>query len=199
MTGRGRVLQAALASLVLGAAACTAGAFPRSATPPSQRPQYADRTAAEERRANAVRRYFDEVWSQGRLEVLDELLAPNYVNHTPSTPNPPPGPDGLKPIVSAFREAFPDLRFTVEEMLVEGDQVAARVRMEGTHEGPLFGIPATHARVNVVQINLERFQGDQIVEHWRVTDELKLMRQLGVVPRPPEIALSSARTRGSGR
>ena len=100
----------------------------------------------------------------------------------PSTPNPLPGPGGLKPIVAAFRVAFPDLRFTVEDVIVNGDRVAVRVRMEGTHEGPLFGIAPTHRRVNVAQINIERFRGDRIVEHWRVTDELGLMKQLGVVP-----------------
>ena len=145
------------------------------------RPHASLRSPAEQRRAVVVSRYFDEVWSQGRLDVLDELLAPNYVNHTPSTPNPPPGPGGLKPIVAAFRVAFPDLHFTLLDVLVEGDKVAVRVRMEGTHDGPLFGIPATHRRVRVDQLNIEQFEGGRIVHHWRVTDELGLMRQLGVV------------------
>lgn len=129
-----------------------------------------------------VSRYFDEVWSRGRLDVLDELLAPSYVNHTPSTPNPPPGPSGLKPIVAAFRTAFPDLRFTILDVVTEGERVAVRVRMEGTQDGPLFGIPPSHRRVSVDQINIELFREGRIVEHWRVTDELGLMRQLGVVP-----------------
>jgi predicted ester cyclase len=109
-------------------------------------------------------------------------LAADYVNHTPSTPNPAPGPAGLKPIVAAFRSAFPDLHFEIEDLLVQGDRVAVRVRMEGTHRGPLFGLPATQRRVRVQQINIKRFREGKIVEHWRVTDELGLMRQLGVVP-----------------
>ena len=145
-----------------------------SATPP--------RSTAEDEHARVVARYFDEVWSQGRLEVLDEILAPDYVNHTPSTPNPPPGPGGLKPIVAAFRVAFPTLRFTILEVVAEGERVAVRVRMEGTQDGPLFDIPATHRHVSVDQINIERFRDGRIVEHWRVTDELGVMRQLGVVP-----------------
>jgi predicted ester cyclase/uncharacterized membrane protein YphA (DoxX/SURF4 family) len=129
-----------------------------------------------------ARRYFDEVWNRGRVEVLDELLAPEYVNHTPSVGNPPPGPSGLKPIVLAMRRAFPDLRFTIEDVVVGPDAVAIRTTMTGTHEGDLFGIAPTHRRINVTQIQIERVRGGRIVEHWRVTDELTLMRQLGVVP-----------------
>jgi steroid delta-isomerase-like uncharacterized protein len=140
--------------------------------PPSRR---------EDAQVEVVRRYFEEVWNQGRLDVLDELLAPSYVNHTPSTPNPPRGPAGLKPIVAALRAAFPDLHFTVLDTLVDGQRVAVRVRMEGTQDGDLFGLPATHRRVSVNQINIELFRDGHIAEHWRVTDELTLMRQLGVV------------------
>src|SRR6185312_12407710 len=106
-------------------------------------------------------RYFDEVWNGGHLEALDELLTPDYVNHTPSTPDPPPGPGGLAPIVVAFRSAFPDLRFSIEDTVAEGDRVAVRVRMEGTNDGPFFGAPPTHRRVDVRQLNLERFDGDR--------------------------------------
>ncbi|WP_437815359.1 ester cyclase [Sorangium sp. So ce1078] len=156
--------------------ALVVGCAPQEARSPSS-----SGTPDEKLHEIVVRRYFDEVWSQGRLEVLDELLAPGYVNHTPSTPDPPPGPGGLKPIVAAFRVAFPDLHFTIEDLFVKGDRVAVRVRMEGTQDGPLFGIAATHRRVSVEQINIELFRGGKIVEHWRVTDELGLMRQLGVV------------------
>jgi steroid delta-isomerase-like uncharacterized protein len=143
------------------------------------------RSQVEEQEASVVSRYFNDVWSQGNLDILDELLTADYVNHTPSTPNPPPGPGGLKPIIAAFRTAFPDLHFTVLDVVVEGERVAVRVRMEGTHDGPLFGLPATHRRVSVDQINVEVFRDGRIAEHWRVTNELGLMRQLGAVPEAP--------------
>jgi steroid delta-isomerase-like uncharacterized protein len=127
------------------------------------------------------RRYFEEVWNQGKLDVLNELLAPNYVNHTPSTPDPPPGPAGLKPIVQAIRQAFPDLHYEIEDLIATDEKVVMRVRMTGTHRGELFGLPATGRRVSVGQINIERIEQGRIVEHWRVTDELTLMRQLGTV------------------
>ena len=128
-----------------------------------------------------IERYFGDVWSRGDVDVLDDLLDPAYVNHTPSTPDPPPGPAGLKPIVRAFRSAFPDLRFTIDDVVVTPDHVVARVTMTGTHLGSLFGLPPTGRRVEVSQINIERVRDGRIVEHWRVTDELALMRQLGAV------------------
>jgi steroid delta-isomerase-like uncharacterized protein len=157
---------------ILTAAAAVLSAVPAPPQDPS--------TAAADG-TTLARRYFEEVWNRGRVDVLDELLAPEYVNHTPSFGNPPPGPDGLKPIVLAMRRAFPDLHFTIEDVVVTPQAVAIRTTMTGTHEGDLFGIPPTHRRVKVTQIQIERVRGGRIVEHWRVTDELTLMRQLGVV------------------
>jgi predicted ester cyclase len=134
-----------------------------------------------ERNRRIGQRYFDEVWNQGRLDVLDELLSPDYVNHTPSTGNPPPGPDGLKPIVAAIRRGFPDLRFEVKDMVVTPDAIAIRVVMRGTHLGELFGTAPTGKPVEVNQINIERIRNGRIVEHWRITDELEMQRQLGLV------------------
>jgi steroid delta-isomerase-like uncharacterized protein len=134
-----------------------------------------------ERNRRIGERYFKEVWNQGKLEVLDELLSPDYVNHTPSIGNPPPGPDGLKPIVAAIRRGFPDLSFELKDMVVTADAIAIRVVMRGTHLGELFGIPPTGRKVEVNQINIERIENGRIVEHWRVTDELALQRQLGLI------------------
>jgi steroid delta-isomerase-like uncharacterized protein len=131
--------------------------------------------------ARLGRRYFEEVWNRGNLDALDRLLAPTYVNHTPSVPDPPPGPDGLKPIVRALRRAFPDLHYEIRDVVATEDAVVLRVVMTGTHRGDLFGLPPTGRRVAVNQINIERIRDGRIVEHWRVTDELELMRQLGVV------------------
>jgi predicted ester cyclase len=129
-----------------------------------------------------ARRYFEEVWNQGKVDVLDELLSPDYVNHTPSFGTPPPGPSGLKPIVLAIRRAFPDLHFTIDDVIVAPDAIVIRTTMTGTHEGDLFGIAPTHRSVKVMQIQIERMRKGRIVEHWRVTDELTMMRQLGVAP-----------------
>jgi predicted SnoaL-like aldol condensation-catalyzing enzyme len=129
-----------------------------------------------------ISRYFDEVWNQGRLEVLDEIMAPDYLNHSPSTPNPRPGPQDLKPIVRAMRDGIPDLHYQILDMVVAPDKVAVHVRVTGTHRGTLFGIAPTGRRIDVRQMQFEWIRRGRIWQHWRVTDELTLMRQLGVVP-----------------
>jgi steroid delta-isomerase-like uncharacterized protein len=146
------------------------------------RPERGSSSTAAEHNERLGRRYFEEVWNQGRLDVLDELLAPAYIKHTPSTPAPPPGPAGLKPIVQAIRDAFPDLHYRIEDAVATDDAVIMRVVMTGTHRGALFGLAPTGHRIEVNQINFERIRNGRIAEHWRVTDELALMRQLGVVP-----------------
>jgi len=129
-----------------------------------------------------IRRYFEEVWNNGDLDVLDAIIAPTYVNHSPSTPNPIPGPAGLKPIVAGMRAAFPDLHYMIEEQLYDGDKAAIRCSLCGTHTGNFFGIPATGKPFRASQFQIERFQNGQIIEHWRQTDDLGLLRQLGLIP-----------------
>ncbi|MET3877869.1 ester cyclase [Chitinophaga sp. OAE865] len=137
--------------------------------------------AAPEKNKQLVERYFNEVWNNGQVDVLDELLRPDYINHTPSVPNPPKGPDGLKPIVKAIRKAFPDLHYTIKDVIATNNRIVARVVMTGTQTDSLFGIPPSGKRVNVNQINIEEIVDGKIAEHWRVTDELTMMKQLGVV------------------
>jgi steroid delta-isomerase-like uncharacterized protein len=86
-----------------------------------------------------------------------------------------------------FRSAIPDLRVVVEDMIAEGDKVAVRYTLEGTHEGELFGVPPTGQRLSIKSISVERVSDGKIIEHWRVTDSLDMMQQLGVIP-PPEHA-----------
>jgi steroid delta-isomerase-like uncharacterized protein len=138
--------------------------------------------SAEENKA-IVRRFWD-VWEQGNIDLVDEVLASNYVNHTPATPEQPTGPEGVKAVVSMFRSAMPDLRVVVEDMIAEGDKVAVRYTLEGTHEGELFGVPPTGQRLSIKSIAVERVSDGKIREHWRVTDSLGMMQQLGVVPEP---------------
>jgi steroid delta-isomerase-like uncharacterized protein len=128
-----------------------------------------------------IHRYFEEVWNQGKLEVLDELLARDYVNHSSSIPDPAPGPAGVKPIVAAMRHAFPDLQYRINQLVAGDDAVAVRVTLSGTHRGDFFGNAPTGKRFEVTQTNIERFRDGKIVEHWRNTDELALLRQLGLV------------------
>jgi steroid delta-isomerase-like uncharacterized protein len=141
----------------------------------------AQSTSSTEQHQRIIQRYYEEVWNRGRLDVLDELLDPQYINHTPSVPNPPPGPDGLKPIVAAIRKAFPDLHYEIKEIIVNDSMAVARVIMTGTQQDSLFDLPPTGKKITVNQINMEKIRNGRVVEHWRVTDELTMMKQLGFV------------------
>ena len=137
---------------------------------------------SEENKA-AVRRYFEEAWSAGNVDVLDELLSPDYVDHDPQDPHAEtPGPEGTKQALAMYREAFPDLSISIEEQFADGDVVITRWTASGTHEGDLPGLAATHRRSTVSGISIDRFEGGRIVEGWTNWDTRGLLQQLGAVP-----------------
>jgi steroid delta-isomerase-like uncharacterized protein len=141
--------------------------------------------SAEENKA-IVRRFWG-VWEEGNIDLVDELLAPDYINHTPATPDQPTGPEGVKGVVTMFRSAMPDLRVVIEDMIAEGDKVAVRYTLEGTHDGELFGVPPTGHRLSIKSIAVERVSDGKIRDHWRITDSLDMMQQLGVIPAPEHV------------
>jgi steroid delta-isomerase-like uncharacterized protein len=111
-------------------------------------------------------------------------VAPDYVNHSPGIPGQPEGPEGIKAVVSMFRSGMPDLRVNIDDMIAEGDRVAVRYKIEGTREGELFGVPPTGRRLSIESCTVERVSDGKIREHWRVTDTLDMMQQLGAIPTP---------------
>jgi steroid delta-isomerase-like uncharacterized protein len=132
---------------------------------------------AEERLKDAYRQIIDAI-SRGDAEGLDELMAPEIVDHNP-IPNQAPGRDGFKQWMAAARTAFPDMRGTVEDVIVEGDRVAARTTWHGTHRGEFVGVGATGRRVSFSAFHLVRFSQDRAVEWWGTADLLKVLQQLG--------------------
>jgi len=128
-----------------------------------------------------VRRTFDEPW-KGKLEVVDELIAGNYVGHDPASPEPLRGPEGVKAFISTYRTAFPDARITVEEQLAEGELVATRWTGRGTHEQELMGIEPTGNQVTVSGLTISRLTDGKIVEEWQNWDTFGMFQQLGAVP-----------------
>jgi len=131
------------------------------------------------RNRRLVTRYFEEVWNQGRIDVLDELIAADYINHSSSLPDPRPGPVDLKPIVEEMRRAITDLHYEILDMAVMADKVAAHVRVTGTHTGTLFGMAPHGGKIDVKQMQFEWIRDGKIVRHWRITDDLSLLRQIG--------------------
>lgn len=126
------------------------------------------------------RRYFDDVLNAGRLEVIDEICAENYAGHVPGFPT--NDREGDKQLVGMMRAGFPDLRFTMDDQIAEGDLVLHRLTARGTHRGEFMGIPATGRSVEVTGMNINRIENGRIAESWGVIDVLGLMQQLGVVP-----------------
>lgn len=136
-----------------------------------------------EKNKNIVRRFVQEVWNEGKLDVADEVLAADYIEH-PSTPDDskkeePTGPDGMKRFVAMFRNAFPDITFAIEHMVAEGDKVAIHLVGQGTHQGELHGLPPTGKHVRIGGAAIHRIQNDKIVETYQVVDRLSLREQLG--------------------
>jgi predicted ester cyclase len=134
----------------------------------------------------AIVREAVEAFNQGDPKAVDRLFAADYVDHDPSRAGLPPGPEGVKQAWSMFRAAFPDLRATIDDSIAEGDKVAVRGKIQGTHEGELMGIPPTGSKVTVELIDINRIENGKLVERWGEADMLGMMRQLGVVPAPEQ-------------
>lgn len=132
-----------------------------------------------------MRRIYEEVINRGNMVAADELIAADLVDHAPF-PGQKPDLDGFKEAVSSFRDAFPDLHATMDDVIAEGAMVAARFTMSGTHQGEFMGIPATGNRITITGIDLARFEGGKGVEHWANQDDLGMMQQIGAIPAPEQ-------------
>ena len=137
--------------------------------------------SAEQNKIN-VRRGFEEGMNRRELAVFDELLAPNYANH--SLPAPMPGPEGMRAVVGMFVAGFPDFQVVIEDIIAEGDLVCTRGYFTGTHTGEFQGIPPTGKSINAGYIDMWRLESGRAVENWVQLDMLGLMQQLGVIPVP---------------
>jgi len=121
------------------------------------------------------------------INTADENLAQQLINplakfHVPAQPEPLQGPIGYLMIIAMMRSGFPDIQWTLEEMIAEGDKVAVRFTMKGTQQGEFFGFPATGKPIAVQAINFYRLIDDQIIEEYGQPDMLGLLRQIGAIP-----------------
>jgi steroid delta-isomerase-like uncharacterized protein len=126
-------------------------------------------------------RIVEEIWRQGKLDVADEIFAPDYVGHVAGSPD-LHGPEGYKQFVSMSLTDFPDVHITIEDIIAEGDKVAGRWTLTGTHQGEFVGIPPTGVQVTVTGITIHRLFDDKVVEDWIISHTLGMLQQLGVVP-----------------
>ena len=136
--------------------------------------------SVEENKA-IVRRYLDEAWNKKNVNILDELMAPNYARYLPGQDK-PLDREGQKKRIAGFHTAMPDLTFHIEDLFAEGDRVVFRLIIRGTHQGAFLGVAPTGKELTVTAIDIARLENGKIVDHWGQMDMLGLMRQLGLVP-----------------
>jgi len=129
----------------------------------------------------AVRRYYEEVLNGGNEGLLEELVAPGYVEHDPF-PGQGDGLQGLRERVALLRSAFSPCVYTIEDLIAEGDRVVVRWRSVGTHSGSFVGLPPTGRDYTMAGIDIHRLARGRLAEHWHVVDQLALLQQLGVIP-----------------
>ena len=127
-----------------------------------------------------VRRAWQELMNERDLDAIDKLFTEDYTHHGGGGED--LGREGIRKRDEGYLNAFSDLEVVVEDLVAEGDRVASRITLTGTHDGELRGIPATGRRATVMGTSIVRIENGQIAEEWEVFDQLGLMQQLGVIP-----------------
>jgi steroid delta-isomerase-like uncharacterized protein len=141
--------------------------------------------STEEQNRQVTRRFIEEVWNKGNLDKLGEFISTNHTDHpVAGAPDFGQGPQAVGQVVSMYRTAYPDTKMAIDDQIAQGDQVATRWTATGTHQGELFGIPATGKHVKVTGIFIDRVVDGKIVESWGEFDALGMMQQLGAIPVP---------------
>jgi len=128
-----------------------------------------------------VQRIFKEAFNLGNLTVVDEVLTPDHITHQPFS-GVPNGPQDLKWLIILFRTAFPDLHCAVEDEIREGDMVAVRWTLCGTHNGTFLGNPPTGKKIKMQGMIFSRLADGLIVKYWMLIDQFCVLQQLGVIP-----------------
>jgi steroid delta-isomerase-like uncharacterized protein len=137
----------------------------------------------------ALERHFFEEWNKGKaaaMAVIDEICANNIVWHSSelTTGEDIRGLKDFKKSMGEYYDAFPDNHFAIDDILAEGDKVATRYTITGTHKGKYMGIPPTNKKIKLSAIEIDRIVGGKFVEGWIRFDSLSMMQQLGLAPTP---------------
>lgn len=141
-------------------------------------------TQRREEYAETTRRVAEEAWGKGDLDVVDETVTDDFVSHNTAVPEAIRGAEAYKELISTYRTAMPDMSLEVEETIVEGDRVAIRFSVRGTHEGELMGIEPTGVETEGEGLVVAHFEDGKVAEVWEYADQLGLLQQLGVVELP---------------
>jgi steroid delta-isomerase-like uncharacterized protein len=137
--------------------------------------------STEENKA-LIRRWV-ELWNRQNVAAVDDMVDPSYVRHDPNIAE-MRGADAEKQLITMALSAFPDLNFTIEDLIAEGDRVVGRYTMRGTHQGEWLGIPPTNTALTLSVMEIYRIADGKIAEQWVILDALGMLQQLGVIPVP---------------
>jgi steroid delta-isomerase-like uncharacterized protein len=129
-----------------------------------------------------VCRLYEEVWNKRRVELLDDLLSPSHALHDNNTPGSSIGPEHYKRTVTRFLTGFPDLRFSIEDVVAEEEKLAVYWNFSGTHKGKYMGVSATNTKVSVDGITIHHIVNGKIMDSYVNWDALGMMQQLGAFP-----------------
>jgi steroid delta-isomerase-like uncharacterized protein len=148
-----------------------------------------------------INRFVEELWNERRLDVADAIFAKDCVTHQLRSGVPadavPRGPQAIKEHVASWIASFPDLRFSIEQMLSEGDRVVTQLLMEGTHQGAWLGIPASGKKMQIRMFTVHRVVQGKIVEDWVLVESLGVFQQLGVIPNTADLVGNFLRQQGN--
>ncbi|MDO8691754.1 MAG: ester cyclase [Dehalococcoidia bacterium] len=125
-----------------------------------------------------------EALNEGKLGVIDEIVSPDFVNWSPMPGLPDRGPEALTQLVNTIRTAFPDICYTLDAEIAEGDKVVHLATARGTNTGSLMGLPATGKPATWIETHILEFAEGKVLAHWGQVDLLGMMQQLGLAPRP---------------
>jgi steroid delta-isomerase-like uncharacterized protein len=125
---------------------------------------------------------FTDFINTANEDLATDLISPNAIFYVPGRPEPMQGPSGYLAIIGMMRAGFPDIQWTLEELIAEGDKVAARFTMRGTHKGTFFGVPPSGRKIEVKAMNFYRMNDGKIVEEHGQPDLLGLLQQIGAAP-----------------
>lgn len=139
-------------------------------------------TSTPDENKATVKRYFGELMSEGNLDVINDIVHVDFAFRIPTLPEPVRGRDGMQGFVNGLRAGFPDIKFTVERIMADGDKVAARWTITGTHQGTFLNIPASGNPIKDQGVDIFRFANGQIVEIFVNENDLGLLQQMGAIP-----------------
>jgi predicted ester cyclase len=132
-----------------------------------------------------LRRIPLEAFNEGKVEIVDEVLAADFTEHGSLPPGVPQGRDGLKALIKGLKTAFPDMRYTMIHEVAEGDMVVQHMRISGTMKGEFAGMKPTGKSATWDEVHIVRMKDGKAVEHWASTDQLGMLEQLGLAPAVP--------------